>query len=156
MEDYHLSVQACCILRIKPVVNLPQLPTYYSPREAPGNTNQILFTGQTIMMNLSNLQQLSKQAFDKAVQVSQEHGSALTEQAIRASVDQAIGVIQIAAQQVKERNLPVSKVSLGTQVSIGIIQLNMNVDMPTDKDLGDAGTVAVDVLPPNGDSSLPT
>jgi hypothetical protein len=100
-------------------------------------------------MKFPDLPKLSKETIDKAVQASKEHGSALTEQAIQISIDQAISVIQISAQQIKKRNLPVSNVSIGTQLTIGIIQLSINVNVPTDQDLGDAETVSIDLLLPS-------
>lgn len=93
-------------------------------------------------MNLESLQKLGKQVADKATQTAQGTASGLSEKAVRAAVDQTINVIQIAAQQVKKRNVPAKTVKLGANVTIGIIQLSMNIDMPTE---GEPEEIEVDI-----------
>lgn len=100
-------------------------------------------------MNLGDLQKIGQKATNQvlqATQSTQETASGLTGKAIRSAVDQAIGVLQIAAQQakVKEQDIPANKIAVGASINIGIVQLSLRADVPLSGDR-EASEVQIDV-----------
>ncbi len=90
------------------------------------------------------LRQKSKQLFERTNQIfqtrgqiieqvvsnAQEAASEITTEAIIAAVDRAINVIQIASQEVRERQIPTKNVSLEVRVKImGAVELKINADV---------------------------
>lgn len=77
-----------------------------------------------------------QQVIQQVVATTEETTSELTEEAIITSVDQAINVIQIAGQQVRERNIPTENVALEVSVKImGVVELKMRADVPKQEQL---------------------
>lgn len=104
-------------------------------------------TSQTIG---EQLQHKSKQLLAKVKQIfpakgrvieqltsnAQEAASEITTEAIIAAVDRAINVIQIASQEVRERQIPTENVSLEVSVKImGVVELKINADVAPEKQL---------------------
>ncbi len=79
---------------------------------------------------LQTAQEKGKQVIEKVTQITQKNASELTEEAIVLAVDQAIDVIQIAGQQVRERDMPTENISLQVSVNIvGLVELKMCADV---------------------------
>lgn len=71
-----------------------------------------------------------KQVIEQVASNAQEAASELTTEAIIAAVDRAINVIQIASQEVRERQIPTKNVSLEVSVKImGAVELKMKADV---------------------------
>ncbi|MBE9126650.1 MULTISPECIES: hypothetical protein [unclassified Coleofasciculus] len=97
-------------------------------------------------MNLQNVQEKGKNAVEKVTHAIEEKGkdlkdkitattqgkvSELTEEAITTAVDQAIDVIQLASQRVRERTIPTENVALEVSLGIsGLVKLTMKADVP--------------------------
>jgi hypothetical protein len=66
--------------------------------------------------------------------------SSMTDQAIRAAVDQGARVLEVAAEQVRSRGVGASPVELGVTLSMGLVELNMRTivaaDAPTSEPSG--------------------
>lgn len=88
--------------------------------------------GKQVMNDvLQTAQEKGKQVIDKVTQVTQKSASEITEEAIILAVDQAIDVMQIAGQRVREREIPTENVSLQVSVNIvGLVELKMWADVP--------------------------
>jgi hypothetical protein len=88
--------------------------------------------GKQVMNDvLQTAKEKGKQVIDKVTHVTQENASEITEEAITMAVDQAIDVIQIAGQRVREREIPTENVSLQVSVKIvGLVELKMWADVP--------------------------
>ncbi|MEW5856909.1 MAG: hypothetical protein AB1861_05950 [Cyanobacteriota bacterium] len=86
---------------------------------------------QAINDVLQTAQEKGKQVIDKVTHVTQKNASEITEEAIILAIDQAIDVMQIAGQRVREREIPTEKVSLEVSVNIvGLVELKMCADVP--------------------------
>ena len=97
-------------------------------------------------MDLENIQKKGKQVIDQVANTAQEKGkqvvdqvknttqkkaSEISEEAIVAAVDQAVNVLQIASQRVREREMPTENVSLEVSVKlVGLGELKMHADVP--------------------------
>ena len=80
---------------------------------------------------LKTAQEKGKKVIEKVTQVTQKNASEVTEEAIILAVDQAINVMQIAGQRVREREIPTENVSLQVSVNIvGLVELKMWADVP--------------------------
>lgn len=88
--------------------------------------------GKQVMDDLlQTAQEKGKQVIDKVTQFTQNNASEITEEAIILAVDQAIDVMQIAGQRVREREILTEKVSLQVSVNIvSLVELKMWVDVP--------------------------
>ncbi|MBD1805390.1 hypothetical protein H6F98_08000 [Microcoleus sp. FACHB-SPT15] len=88
--------------------------------------------GKKVMNDvLQTAQEKGKQVIDKVTHITQENASEITEEAIVMAVDQAIDVMQIAGQRVREREIPTENVSLQVSVKIlGLVELKMWADVP--------------------------
>lgn len=79
-----------------------------------------------------------KQVIEKVSHLTEQKASEVTEDAIITAVDQAIDVMQIASQRVRERDFPTEKVSLEVGVNIiSVINLKMQTDVPTTGEVKD-------------------
>ena len=88
--------------------------------------------GKKVMNDvLQTAQEKGKEVIDRVAHITQKNASEITEEAIVMAVDQAIDVIQIAGQRVRERELPTENVSLQVSVKIvGLVELKMWEDLP--------------------------
>jgi|GEM_PF-2463408 hypothetical protein len=87
--------------------------------------------GQVMNDVLKTAQEKGKKVIEKVTQVTQKNASEVTEEAIILAVDQAINVMQIAGQRVREREIPTENVSLQVSVNIvGLVELKMWADVP--------------------------
>lgn len=88
--------------------------------------------GKQVMNDvLQTAQEKGKQVIDKVTHMTQKNASEITEEAIVMAVDQAINVMQIAGQRVREREIPTENVSLQVSVKIvGLVELKMWADVP--------------------------
>jgi len=88
--------------------------------------------GKKVMNDvLQTAQEKGKEVIDRVAHITQKNASEITEEAIVMAVDQAIDVIQIAGQRVRERELPTENVSLQVSVKIvGLVELKMWADVP--------------------------
>lgn len=88
--------------------------------------------GKQVMNDvLQTAQEKGKKVIDRVAHITQKNASEITEEAIVMAVDQAIDVIQIAGQRVRERELPTENVSLQVSVNIvGLVELKMWADVP--------------------------
>ena len=88
--------------------------------------------GKKVMNDvLQTAQEKGKEVIDRVAHITQKNASEITEEAIVMAVDQAIDVIQIAGQRVRERELPTENVSLQVSVKIvGLVELKMWADLP--------------------------
>jgi hypothetical protein len=88
--------------------------------------------GRQVMNDvLKTAQEKGKKVIEKVTQVTQKNASEVTEEAIILAVDQAINVMQIAGQRVREREIPTENVSLQVSVNIvGLVELKMWADVP--------------------------
>jgi hypothetical protein len=78
------------------------------------------------------IEEKSEQVTDRLVEMTQAKASEVTEEAITSAVDQAVNVIQIASERVRQKNLPTENVDLEVEVSIaGVVNLKMKADAPT-------------------------
>ncbi len=76
------------------------------------------------------------QVIEQVTSNAQEAASEITTEAIIAAVDRAINVIQIAGQEVRERQIPTENVSLEVSVKImGVVELKINADVASEKQL---------------------
>lgn len=57
--------------------------------------------------------------------------SQFTDQAIRAAVDRGVATLRVAAERVQSQDLPGDHVSLGVAVNLGVILLEMKLEVPT-------------------------
>jgi hypothetical protein len=69
---------------------------------------------------------------DAALRRARGKASSMTDQAVRAAVDQAVRVLEVAADQVRARGAGPSPVQLGVILNIGLIHLEMKVVVPAD------------------------
>ncbi|NDJ18140.1 hypothetical protein GS601_12710 [Myxacorys almedinensis A] len=77
-----------------------------------------------------------KKAVEKLAQSTKDKAFDLTEEAILAAVDQALNVVEIAGQRVREREIPTQNVQLEVSVNIaGLAELKMKVSVPETADL---------------------
>lgn len=118
-----------------------------------GITNTLKANNVTLQTIGEQLQQKSKQLLAQANQIfqargkqvieqvasnAQEAASELTTEAIIAAVDRAINVIQIASQEVRERQIPTENVSLEVSVKImGAVELKINADVAQEEQVND-------------------
>ncbi|MGG6265570.1 hypothetical protein ACQ4M3_06140 [Leptolyngbya sp. AN03gr2] len=78
----------------------------------------------------------SQRTIDKLVHRPKEMISELTEDTIAIAVDQAIHVLEVAGQQVREREIPTENVQLEVGVEIaGVIKLNIKAAVPKSGEL---------------------
>lgn len=100
-------------------------------------------------VNLGNLQKIGGQMTEQAVKTAQEtvvtaQGSTfkMTEQAMRASINQTMNAFQIAVEEIRARKLPAEKTALTGTINVGIIQLSIRLDIPMDQETGE---IAMDI-----------
>lgn len=86
---------------------------------------------QIVNQVTDTVEEKSKQVMDKIGNITEKKASEVTEEAIIAAVEQGINVLQIASQQVREREIPTEKVDLEVSVSImNIVELKIKTDVP--------------------------
>lgn len=68
---------------------------------------------------------------DPDLRETQNRASGLTDQVIRVAVDRGVAALRLAADRVHTHELPAGSVSLGVTVNLGVIQLEMKMDVPT-------------------------
>lgn len=100
-------------------------------------------------MNLGNLQKLGGQMTEQAAKAAQETAMTaqdstfkVTEQAMRASINQTMNAFQIAVDEIQARKLPAEKTALTGTINVGIIQLSIRLDIPMDQETGE---IAMDI-----------
>lgn len=100
--------------------------------------------GKQVMNDvLQTAQEKGKEVIEKVTKVTQKNTSEITEEAIILAVDQAIDVMQIAGQRVRERDMPTENISLQISVNIvGLVELKMYADVPK--------TTEIEEVIPNG------
>ena len=82
------------------------------------------------------IEEKSEQVADRLVEMTQAKASEVEEEAITSAVDQAVSVIQIASERVRQQNLPTENVDLEVEVSIaGVVNLKMKADVPTSEQI---------------------
>lgn len=78
------------------------------------------------------IEEKSEQVADRLVEITQSKASEVTEEAITSAVDQAVNVIQIASERIRQKDLPTENVDLEVDVNIaGVVNLKMKADVPT-------------------------
>lgn len=100
--------------------------------------------GKQVMNDvLQTAQEKGKEVIEKVTKVTQKNASEITEEAIILAVDQAIDVMQVAGQRVRERDMPTENISLQISVNIvGLVELKMYADVPK--------TTEIEEVIPNG------
>lgn len=100
--------------------------------------------GKQVMNDvLQTAQEKGKEVIEKVTKVTQKNASEITEEAIILAVDQAIDVMQIAGQRVRERDMPTENISLQISVNIvGLVELKMYANVPK--------TTEIEEVIPNG------
>ena len=94
---------------------------------------------------IDNVKKKGQQVADNISEVTQNKAEDITEEAIVTAVDQAINVIEIASQRVKEKQLTAENVSLEVSLQIaGVAELKMRAHIPTNSD-GNSEIIDVDI-----------
>lgn len=103
------------------------------------NLENVPEKSKEVLNSVTNaVEERGKQVIQKVSHLTEETASEATEEAIASAVDQAIDVMQVASQRVRERGFPTEKVSLEVGVSIvSIVDLKMKTDVPTTGDVED-------------------
>jgi hypothetical protein len=83
-------------------------------------------------MKFKPLPGLGGRLADAALKQARGKASSMTDQAVRAAVDQAARVLEVAAEQVRARGAGPSPVQLGVILNIGLVHLEMKVVVPAD------------------------
>ena len=79
-----------------------------------------------------------------------------TDKTVRAAVDQLCNVLQIAVEQLQQRPLPASRVTLSASVGLGATALQMQVLLTDDRlPLGGTGNREGGLEPQRGDETPP-
>ncbi|WP_435008548.1 hypothetical protein P12x_005755 [Tundrisphaera lichenicola] len=81
-------------------------------------------------MNFGRFPRFGGKLADSALKHARGRASSMTDQAIRAAVDQAARVLEVAADQVRSRGAGPLPVQLGVILNIGLINLEMKVIVP--------------------------
>ena len=90
----------------------------------------------------------SKGLADRVVRLARGRASSLTDQAIRGAVDQALNVLKIAGERVRQREPEAPAVSLSVSLSLGLVQLTMQAIVP--RAVGEPDEVRVALLDETG------
>lgn len=89
--------------------------------------------GKQLAVQVSNaIEKKGEQVADHLVEMTQAKASEVTEEAITSAVDQAVNVIQIASERIRQKKLPTENCNLEVNVSVaGIVDLKIKADVPT-------------------------
>ncbi len=79
-------------------------------------------------MDFSKLRELGTQLASQASASGTAQASQWTEAAVRAAVDSALNVIEIAAEEAAKRTIQGRSIDLTASISIGVIQLAISVN----------------------------
>lgn len=103
------------------------------------NLENVPEKSKEVLNSVTNaVEERGKQVIEKVSHLTEQKASEVTEEAIVVAVDQAIDVMQIASQRVREKDFPTEKVSLEVGVSIvSVINLKMQTDVPITEELKD-------------------
>lgn len=100
----------------------------------PMNADDISKKGQKLVGKVvENIEQAGKDVANQASKIVDGRAEEVTEEAIQTAVGQALNILEIAGDEVREKRLDAERVSLQVEIGIsGIAQLKIAADVPSD------------------------
>lgn len=89
--------------------------------------------GKKVFNNVTGtIEEKGKQVIHKINDMVEPQASEITEEAIHKAVDQAVDVLKIASERVREKDIPTENVTLTVNGGVpGIISFTIQADVPT-------------------------
>lgn len=90
--------------------------------------------GQALVGKVTEtIEKAGTEVTNKVSRIADGKADEVTEEAIHAAVDQALNVLEVAGDKVREKRLDAERVSLQVEVGIsGLAQLKIRADVPSD------------------------